>query len=84
MSSQMKAFLNELQGNMEVVGEFFDNPEKVIRKFGIVGREKEALLIRDLNDMDDYALSIQNSVASPSGAHSSSTCHFVRQDLQSA
>ncbi|CVN86134.1 Uncharacterised protein [Streptococcus pneumoniae] len=35
MSSQMKAFLNELQGNMEVVGEFFDNPEKVIRKFGI-------------------------------------------------
>lgn len=69
MSSQMKAFLNELQGNMEVVGEFFDNPEKVIRKFGIVGREKEALLIRDLNDMDDYALSIQN---------------FVRQDLQSA
>lgn len=52
----MKAFLNELQGNMEVVGEFFDNPEKVIRKFGIVGREKEALLIRDLNDMDDYAL----------------------------
>lgn len=83
MSSQMKAFLNELQGNMEVVGEFFDNPEKVIRKFGIVGREKEALLIRDLNDMNDYALSIQNSVASPSGAHSS-TCHFVRQDLQSA
>ncbi|VJE44511.1 Uncharacterised protein [Streptococcus pneumoniae] len=28
MSSQMKAFLNELQGNMEVVGEFFDNPER--------------------------------------------------------
>lgn len=84
MSSQMKAFLNELQGNMEVVGEFFDNPKKVIKKFGIVGKEKEALLIRDLSSLDDYALSIQNSVAAPSGSHSS-TCHFVRpDDLKSA
>ena len=83
MSKQMKALLKELQGNMEIVGEFFDNPEAVVEQFGIVGKEKAALLARDINSLDEFALSIQNSVATPSGAHSSA-CHIVRPDPQVA
>jgi len=81
MSNQLKELLNVLQGNMEVVGEFFDNPQKVIKDFGITGKEKAVLLIRDLSELDDYALAIQNSVATPSGAHSS-TCRIVRPEPQ--
>lgn len=82
MSKQLKKLVEALQGNMEVVGEFYDNPQKVIEKFGITGKEKMALLIRDQSDLDDFALIIQSKVSVPSGAHSSQ-CHIVRPELQS-
>ncbi|BAH80727.1 MULTISPECIES: hypothetical protein [Streptococcus] len=76
MSNQLKNLINALQGNMEVVGEFFDNPSLVIENYGITGMEKEALLTRDLNALDKIALSIKQKALSPSGAHSSG-CHII-------
>ena len=83
MSKQLELLISELQGNMETVGEYFDTPELVLDKFGITGEEREAILIRNLDELDDYALSIQNGLQFPSGAHSS-TCHIVTLDLESA
>ena len=83
MSKQLELLISELQGNMETVGEYFDTPELVLDKFRITGEEREAILIRNLDELDDYALSIQNGLQFPSGAHSS-TCHIVTPDLESA
>lgn len=74
MSKQLSNLVAELQGNMELVGNFFDNPSKVIDSFGITGKEKQALLTRDLNSLNKIGLSEQQVVGALSGAHSSG-CH---------
>lgn len=74
MSKQLSKLITELQGNMELVGKFFDNPSKVIDSFGISGTEKQALLARDLESLNRIGLSEQQAVGALSGAHSSG-CH---------
>jgi hypothetical protein len=76
MSKQLNHLVTELQGNMELVGDFFDNPSKVIDSFGITGKEKQALLARDLNSLNKIGLSEQQIVGALSGAHSSQ-CHAL-------
>ncbi len=76
MSVEMKKLASDLQGNMELVGDFFDNPESVLDKYKIKGFERKALLSRNLDDLNSLGLSKQEVVGALSGAHSSG-CHTI-------
>ena len=62
MSVEMKKLASDLQGNMELVGDFFDNPESVLDKYKIKGFERKALLSRNLDDLNSLGLSKQEVV----------------------
>ncbi|MDF0479550.1 hypothetical protein OL233_04535 [Vagococcus sp. PNs007] len=74
MSNGLKVLIKDLQGNLEVVGNFFDNPEQTLDNYGIQGIERQALLAKDINALNSIGIEQQELVGALSGAHSSG-CH---------
>ncbi len=70
MSEQMKKLIRDLQGNLEVVGDFFDNPQKVIERYRLSGHEKNLVLSRSMDALETISLNADFSPSTPSGAHS--------------
>lgn len=71
MSTQFKNLIADLQGNMEVVGRFFDDPLELFQSYGISESEGKTLLSRNLDDLNALGLTKQEAVGALSGAHSS-------------
>ena len=70
MTSGFKKLVSDLQGNMEVVGNFLDNPESFYNSYSISAAERQALKSRDLKGLSSLGLAQQTAVAALSGAHS--------------
>lgn len=76
MTLELKRLVNDLQGNMEVIGLFLEAPNDVISKYGIKGLEKELLLTRDIEGLVKIGLSKKSAYVAMSSAHSQlCTCH---------
>lgn len=71
MSKDLKKLINDLQGDWELIGEFFDNPEEVLNQYDLSNFEKKVILSRNLNDLTALGINKQLAVGALSGAHSS-------------
>jgi len=78
MTQALSYLINDLQGNMEVIGAFLESPVDVIERYGITGTEKELLLTRDIDGLTKVGLSRQSAYVAMSSAHSQlCTCHHI-------
>lgn len=76
MSIELACFVNDLQGNMEVIGEFLENPIRVMKRYKLKKAEQEIILSRDINQLNLLAISHSKALGMLSGAHSQQcTCH---------
>ncbi|MCS4485759.1 hypothetical protein [Staphylococcus americanisciuri] len=70
MSKNLKRFIDDLQGDWELIGAFFDNPESVLDQYDLSSSEKASILSRNLNDLNGLGINEQLAVGALSGAHS--------------
>ncbi|MDO4912430.1 MAG: hypothetical protein Q3960_02625 [Lactobacillus sp.] len=70
MTKDFNKLINDLQANTSVIAEFLSSPEKVLNKYDISAQEKEALLARDLDSLDNLGLTVDKAAGALSGAHS--------------
>lgn len=76
MTQALRHLINDLQGNMEVIGLFLERPNDVIEKYGIEGIEKELLLTRNIEGLTQVGLTKKSAYVAMSSAHSQlCTCH---------
>lgn len=76
MSAQLLRLVNDLQGNMEVIGHFIENPKDVVAKYEIVGAEAKLILARDLEGLHSIGIDPLHCIGILSGAHTQQcTCH---------
>lgn len=76
MSKELELLVNDLQGNMDLVGSFLDSPSEVLEAYNISGDEKEAMLSKNVDDLNSLGFSEQLAVGALSGAHSQ-TCPWM-------
>ena len=78
MSSELSGLVNDLQGNMEIIGMFLANPNSVLQKYNIPEKERKIILSRDVEQLNSLAISRSKAVGMLSGAHSQQcTCHHM-------
>ncbi|MFB5251107.1 hypothetical protein ACE38F_12020 [Bacillus mycoides] len=75
MTKDLIQLINDLNENWELIGDFFDNPEKVIATYELSEIERHALISRNLDDLNQLGINDQLAVGALSGAHSSG-CHM--------
>ncbi|ELA71788.1 MULTISPECIES: hypothetical protein [Enterococcus] len=74
MSKELKKLVADLQGNMDVVGEFMDSPQSVLDKYNVKGKERTVMLAKDSEGLNKLGFSSQLVEGALSGAHSQ-RCH---------
>lgn len=80
MSNELTALVNDLQGNMEVIGEFLSDPISVLRKYNVQEKEQEIVLSRDVEQLSALLISQSLVIGMLSGAHTQQcTCHHNPQ-----
>lgn len=57
MSENLAKLLADLNEDWKLIGEFFDNPNRVTEKYGLSKGEKEILLSRNLDDLNAIGIS---------------------------
>lgn len=78
MTLALTRLINDLQGNMEVIGSFLETPEAIIEKYGIVGKERNLLLARDVSGLNKIGLDQKSAYVAMSSAHSQlCSCHHI-------
>lgn len=75
MSKELKKLVLDLQGNMDIIGDFMDNPEGVMDRYNIQGEERKIMLSRDSAALNQLGFSNQAIEGALSGAHSQ-RCHM--------
>jgi hypothetical protein len=73
MSSDFKRLVRNLFDDVQVITEFFENPNKVLLNYDITRDERNALLSRSVADLNKLGLKTADAVGALSGAHSK-TC----------
>lgn len=53
MSKELKKLVADLQGNMDVVGEFMDSPQSVLDKYNVKGKERTVMLAKDSEGLNN-------------------------------
>ncbi|HDR7708322.1 TPA: hypothetical protein QCX89_000213 [Bacillus cereus] len=75
MTRDLIQLINDLNENWELIGDFFDNPEKVIATYELSEIERHALISRNLDDLNQLGINDQLAVGALSGTHSAA-CHI--------
>lgn len=70
MSKNFQKLAFDMQGNIELIGEFFDSPNKVFDKYQIRTSERAAFRSRDLKALSKLGMSKMTAIGALSGAHS--------------
>ena len=81
MTQALRHLINDLQGNMEVIGLFLERPNDVIEKYGIEGIEKELLLTRNIEGLTQVGLTKKSAYVAMSDAHKFKNLADLRESI---
>lgn len=70
MSKELMKLVADLQGNMDIVGDFMDSPESVLDKYNVQGKERTVMLAKDSEGLNKLGFSAQLVEGALSGSHS--------------
>lgn len=78
MTLALTNLITDLQGNMEVIGAYLEDPITIIKKYGISEEEKELMLSKDIAGLNSIGLQKKSIYVALSSAHSQTcTCHHI-------
>lgn len=70
MSKEFKNIIADLQKNPKSIASYLSDPELFLKDKNISVEEREALMARNIESLNDLGLSVEESVGALSGAHS--------------
>jgi hypothetical protein len=70
MTKNFENVIRELQSDTQSISRFLSNPEKFLKNKGLTKLEKEALLTRDIQQLEHLGVEVDTAVGALSGAHS--------------